>query len=445
MYSMAPYKHNFGQKITTDVEGVALDRAFLAHFQVLGTVAATCVIAAASAATDILTISGTAALGARFNALSVLLATAEDDTLAVAGDDDTGIITISLANTTATKNTAALIQAAIRALSTVAGVDVSGVTCVAGGDWDTAAIATGESAAVSFSGGVSDAEAADADGVHAAITCTTPDVPATCVVEAASAETDILTTTAAAYLGAAVNSLSILLVTAEDDTLAVSADDETGVITIALADTTAAKNTAALIQAAIRALEEVASVDVSAFTCAAGGNWDTAAVATGETEAVAFSGGVTAAADVVTTNITNPYVPRNITATAGGTAGDIKAVQVTITGTNYADEVITEDLPVFTENTAGIVTGSKAFKTVTQISVPAMDGTGATVTIGWGDKLGLPCKLTHNTVIPGLTFLGNTRESTEPTVTTDIDEVEKNTIDLNSSLDGKVVDTYLVA
>jgi len=55
----------------------------------------------------------------------------------------------------------------------------------------------------------------------------------------------------------------------------------------------------------------------------------------------------------------------------GGTAGDIKAVQVTITGTNYNNEVITEDLPAFTENTAGTVTGSKAFKTVTEVVIPA--------------------------------------------------------------------------
>lgn len=34
MYSMAPYKHNFGQTITTDAEGVAVDRAFLAHYHI---------------------------------------------------------------------------------------------------------------------------------------------------------------------------------------------------------------------------------------------------------------------------------------------------------------------------------------------------------------------------------------------------------------------------
>lgn len=34
MYSMAAYKHDFGQSITTDAEGVAVDRAFLAHINI---------------------------------------------------------------------------------------------------------------------------------------------------------------------------------------------------------------------------------------------------------------------------------------------------------------------------------------------------------------------------------------------------------------------------
>lgn len=33
-YSMAAYKHNYGQKITTDAEGVDVDRAFLAHYHI---------------------------------------------------------------------------------------------------------------------------------------------------------------------------------------------------------------------------------------------------------------------------------------------------------------------------------------------------------------------------------------------------------------------------
>ena len=284
---------------------------------------------------------------------------------------------------------------------------------------------------------------ADTDGIHAAFTCTTPNVSATAVVAADSAETDILTTTAPAALGDVPNALSILLETAVDDVLAVSADDETGVITIALADTTATNNTAALIQAAIRALSEVAGVDVSAFTCTAGGNWDTAAIATGETAAVVFTGGQTAVPDVLEDDITNPLIPRNITATAGGIGGDIGAIQVVVEGTNYKGEAITETLPAFTVNTASTVAGSKAFKTVTKITIPAHDGTGATTAIGFSDKLGLPYKLTHNTVMSA--FLDDVIEGTAPTVATSATAIESNTIDLNSALDGSKVDVYLMA
>lgn len=34
MYSMESYKHNFGQTITTDAEGIGVDRAFLAHINI---------------------------------------------------------------------------------------------------------------------------------------------------------------------------------------------------------------------------------------------------------------------------------------------------------------------------------------------------------------------------------------------------------------------------
>lgn len=149
----------------------------------------------------------------------------------------------------------------------------------------------------------------------------------------------------------------------------------------------------------------------------------------------------TGAQQEIVTNITNPAVPRNITATAGGTATDIKAIQVIVEGTNYAGETITETLPAFTVDTAGTVTGSKAFKTVTKITIPAHDGTGATTAIGFGSKLGLPYKLAHNTIDSA--FLDNAKEGTAPTVVVSATALESNTITLSSALSGKVVDVYL--
>jgi hypothetical protein len=134
----------------------------------------------------------------------------------------------------------------------------------------------------------------------------------------------------------------------------------------------------------------------------------------------------------ITSGFSDPAVPRNITATAGGTAGDIGAIQVIVEGTNYADEEISETLPAFTADTAGTVEGSKAFKTITKVTIPAHDGTGATTSIGFGDKLGLPYKLAHNTVLAA--YLNNAKEGTAPTVAVSALAIEGNTIKLNSAL-----------
>jgi len=150
----------------------------------------------------------------------------------------------------------------------------------------------------------------------------------------------------------------------------------------------------------------------------------------------------TALTQVITTGITNPAYARNITATAGGTAADIKAIQVIIEGTNMDNEVITETLPAFTVDTAGTVAGAKAFRTVTKVTIPAHDGTGATTAIGFGEVLGIPYKLPHNTVL--LAYHNNAREGTLPTVATSATVLESNTFDLNTALNGSKVDVYLV-
>ena len=136
-------------------DNFAADTTLLATFSNLASVVATCVVKAASAITDILTVTSTLALGSTANQLNILLTTAGNDTLAVTKTDGTYTINIALAKTTAAKNAAANIQTAIQALGTVGGIDVSAFTCAAGGNWDTAAIATGEAGAVMFSGGVS--------------------------------------------------------------------------------------------------------------------------------------------------------------------------------------------------------------------------------------------------------------------------------------------------
>lgn len=135
-------------------------------------------------------------------------------------------------------------------------------------------------------------------------------------------------------------------------------------------------------------------------------------------------------------NLVSPAVPRaiRIKGNAAGIAGN-----VTIEGTNYLDEEI-EEVIVAVDATA--VDGNKAFKTVTRVGIPARTAPGDTVSIGWNDKLGLPYKLAHNTVLKA--YHDNALEATAATVTVSATAIESNTVDLNTALNGKVVDVYLM-
>jgi len=64
------------------------------------------------------------------------------------------------------------------------------------------------------------------------------------------------------------------------------------------------------------------------------------------------------------------------------------------------------------------------------------------ISVGWGDILGLPYKLSHNTVLA--TYVDDVLESTAATVTVSSTAIESNTIDPNTALAGKVVDVYLM-
>lgn len=149
----------------------------------------------------------------------------------------------------------------------------------------------------------------------------------------------------------------------------------------------------------------------------------------------------TGAPQTITTGLNTPEVPRNITATAGGTAGDIKAIAVVVTGTNAEDVVITETLPVFTVDTPGTVAGLKAFKTVTQIVIPAHDGNGATTAIGFGDVLGLGHRLAHNSV-KGV-YLNDVVDSAAAVVV-NATVLESNTVDLTAALSSTPVVVEIV-
>ena len=133
-------------------------------------------------------------------------------------------------------------------------------------------------------------------------------------------------------------------------------------------------------------------------------------------------------------DITNPAVPRCIR--IKGNAATVVG-NMTIEGTNYAGEVISE---VIIAAGVGAIDGLKAFKTVTRIGIPARGAPGDTISVGWNDVLGLPVKMAHNNIAE--VYLNNVKEAA-PTVTVSATAIESNTVKLGSALNGSVVDIYL--
>ncbi len=151
----------------------------------------------------------------------------------------------------------------------------------------------------------------------------------------------------------------------------------------------------------------------------------------------AFAGATSAAVASTTTFLAQPDVARNITVTPTGTTADVEACVVTVTGTNIKGAVISEALS-FLADASTVTAGAKAFKTVTSVSWAAdceSGGFAATWSVGWGDVLGLKHCLDSAGDVAWAVF-DNAYEATRPTCVADVDEVEKNTCDINGTLNG---------
>lgn len=135
----------------------------------------------------------------------------------------------------------------------------------------------------------------------------------------------------------------------------------------------------------------------------------------------------------VTSFTAQPDVARILSVTPGGTTADVPAGDVTITGTNIRDEVIT-DVVTFAANASTKGVTLKAFKTVTSVVFPIQDGGSATYGIGVEDALGLDRCMTSDELI--LTTFNGAFESTRATVVYNASDVSKNTIDVNGTLNG---------
>lgn len=160
--------------------------------------------------------------------------------------------------------------------------------------------------------------------------------------------------------------------------------------------------------------------------------------------ATALMGATAANTSLATTYtpVPNPDVPRNITLTLAGTTGNIGAGNAVVTGTNVNGAVITENI-VVTAATGGLLSGNKAFKTVTSVLFPATTGAGVTVSIGYGPKLGigLPNLTTGVVRVWNKTIAGPELNSNEALVAPsasalDATVVENNTVTVAGTMNG---------
>lgn len=155
-------------------------------------------------------------------------------------------------------------------------------------------------------------------------------------------------------------------------------------------------------------------------------------VSAGSTTAVLAATAGASTAQTVTTGITQPDVPRALSLTVGGSTGGVQSGTVIVTGYNVEGEVITENFAV-TIGTTSTLNGTKAFKSVTSVFIPAQLGSSATFAVGTLNVLGLKHRLfNQNTTVK--VYSGTAvyqRELTlqaPPTVVANDRDIERNTV-----------------
>lgn len=173
-------------------------------------------------------------------------------------------------------------------------------------------------------------------------------------------------------------------------------------------------------------------------------HWTAAEAAVADVDG-AVDGEAASASTVVTVlaaaMLAQPPCPRNaVIEVKASTAGHVKAAAIRVNGLNMKGEAIYEELTP-TVDTPAVLTGAKIFASFTSLVIPAQDGASVTIDLGWGELCGLPYLLTHDTVLK--TFNDNVAD-TAPVVAHSATAIESNSIDFNGSLDGSVMDVYLM-
>jgi hypothetical protein len=142
----------------------------------------------------------------------------------------------------------------------------------------------------------------------------------------------------------------------------------------------------------------------------------------------------TSAATTISTFTQQPDVARNILLTPTGTTASIGAGTAVVTGTNVLGQIISENFTI-TSSQSTATTGAKAFKTITSVAFPATSGSGATLSIGTGTKLGINrCAADAGKYI--FSEFGGVYDATRGTFAISQTAAESNTFIDNSAYDG---------
>lgn len=154
-------------------------------------------------------------------------------------------------------------------------------------------------------------------------------------------------------------------------------------------------------------------------------------VAAGSATAILGATATTTAPQTITTNITQPDVPRAISVTPGGTTSQLLDSQVVVTGRNVEGKVITETFQLVPSSST-VINGRKAFKSITSVFVPGQGGTAATVAVGTQNKLGVFHRLypsnTTVKVVQSTAISATPTIQGAPTVVADEQVIENNLV-----------------
>ena len=428
---MYPYNHKTGQKIKTDVAGVSCERSFPAHFQVAAADAVAASANGVMAATNLTAATQTITTGLTYPAVPRALSIVGNvsgitGNVVVAGKNyakETITETLALNGSTTVHG-----AKAFKTITSIA-LPVQVHTPVAQVETATAAgtiTAAGNASVVVTASGMAGSPKTIAVPVVGTLQVETATVIGT--IGAAGAGNATVVVTAAGMTGSPVT-LSVAV--ANNDTAAQVAGKiktamglDAGIAAFFTIGGSDAVIT--LTRKAATANDATMNISIDNGTCTG----LTAAPTSENTTAGVVGDDASEIAGKIRTALAADAAVAALFAVSGATD------KVILTKLTPAANDTSLNIAIDNGTCSGITTAASSANTTAGVPYD-------TVSVGWNDKLGLPYKLAHNTVNPGMTFLDNAREGTEPTVTVSATAIESNTVDLNSALAGKVVDIYL--